>query len=59
MITGDFDECCFSAVEWAETGLELFIQIVVREVRMELGGNCFFKDFGNEGFTSKEHAINL
>ena len=42
-------ECCFSAVEWAETGLELFIQIVVREVRLELGGNCFFKDLGNEG----------
>ncbi len=25
----DVDECCFSAVEWAETGLELFIQVIV------------------------------
>ncbi len=25
----DFDECCFSAVEWTETGLELFIQVIV------------------------------
>ena len=24
----DFDKCCFSAMEWAETGLELFIQVV-------------------------------
>ena len=24
-VVGYFDECCFSAVEWAETGLELII----------------------------------
>ena len=28
-VVGDFDMCCFSAVEWAETGLELFIQVIV------------------------------
>ena len=28
-VVGDFDKCCFSAMEWAETGLELFIQVIV------------------------------
>ena len=28
-VVGDFDECCFSAMKWAETGLELFIQVIV------------------------------
>ena len=48
-VIGDFDECCFSVVEWTETRLELFIEVIVGKVKMELGGNCFFEDFGDEG----------
>ena len=28
-VIGDFDESSFSAVEWAETRLELFVQVIV------------------------------
>lgn len=28
-VVGDFDKCSFSAMEWAETGLELFIQVIM------------------------------
>ena len=28
-LIGDFDECCFGAMEWAETRPELFIQVIV------------------------------
>ena len=29
-VVGEFDECCFSAMEWAESGLELFVKVIVR-----------------------------
>lgn len=41
---GDFDKSSFSAFEWVEMGLELFMQVNVGEVRM-----FFFKDFRDEG----------
>lgn len=28
-VVGDLDKCCFSAMEWAATGLELFIQVIM------------------------------
>lgn len=28
-VIGDFDKCCFGAMKWTETGLELFIQVIV------------------------------
>ena len=28
-VVGDFYECCFGAVKWAEAGLELFIKVIV------------------------------
>lgn len=44
-VIADFGECHFSALEWAEMGLELFISVIV----MEVGRNCFVEDFGDEG----------
>ena len=35
-VVGDFYECCFCAVAGAETGLEQFIEFIVREVGLNL-----------------------
>ena len=47
-IIGDPDQGCFRAVAGAKTRLEFFEQIILFEMVLELGGNCFFYYFGNE-----------
>ena len=46
-IIGDPDQGCFRAVAGAKTRLEFFEQIILFEMVLELGGNCFFYYFGN------------
>ena len=35
-VVGDFYECCFCAVTGVETGLELFMEVIVGEVGLNL-----------------------
>ena len=48
-VVGDLDEGRFCAMEGTETRLELFIKAVMGEMGVELRGDSFFEDFGDEG----------
>lgn len=47
-IVGDLDMSCFIAMEWVKARLQLFIEIIERELIMNLRHDSFFKDFGKE-----------
>ena len=49
-VVSDLDESCFSAMMGTETGLELFIHVVIGEMGMELRNVFFFlKSFEMKG----------
>ena len=44
-VIGYFNKSCFGAMKWAKAWLEVFVKTIVREVIMNLRGNCFFPEF--------------
>lgn len=48
-VVGDFEECCFCAVTWAETGLKWFERVIGGEVGVELCGDSTFQYFRQKG----------
>ena len=47
-IVGNFDEGCLCDVVGLETGLEGFIELMVGQVLVELGGDRSFQDFAEK-----------
>ena len=45
----DFEKCSFSGVEWAETRLEGFKEVIGVQVSLELCSDKAFQGFGEEG----------